>query len=132
MIEVERAAATGKLVDVTIERGQLVISPSRRTQFDDVEALKARLYAMLPGMRITDLLVEVAAWSVFADQFVHTRSGEAASDQSVLMGAILSDETNLGLGRVAESSRGLTLSRLRWTAEWHVRRDLCIGASGDR
>ncbi|MFX8457270.1 hypothetical protein ABTL49_19120, partial [Acinetobacter baumannii] len=53
MTEVERAAATGELVDVTIARGQLLISPIRRSPSDDAEALKARLYAMLPRVRIT-------------------------------------------------------------------------------
>ena len=128
MTEVERAAAAGELVDVTIERGQLLISSIRRSPSDDADALKARLYAMLPRVRITDLLVEVAAWSGFADRFVHARSGAPASDQSALMGAILADATNLGLGRMAESSRGLTLSRLRWTAEWHVRDETYLSA----
>jgi TnpA family transposase len=106
----------------------LLISPIRRSPSDDAEALKARLYAMLPRVRITDLLVEVAAWSGFADRFVHARSGEPASDPSALMGAILADATNLGLGRMAESSRGLTLARLRWTAEWHVRDETYLSA----
>lgn len=74
MTDVERAAAAGELVDVTIERGQLVISPIRRSPSDDAEALKSRLYAMLPRVRITDLLVEVAAWSGFADQRRRTGS----------------------------------------------------------
>lgn len=47
MTEVERAAATGELVDVTIERGQLLISPFRRTPSDDAEALKASDGAMV-------------------------------------------------------------------------------------
>ena len=128
MTEVERAAAAGGLVDVTIERGQLLISPIRRSPSDEAEALKSRLYAMLPRVRITDLLVEVAAWSGFADRFVHARSGVPASDPSALMGAILADATNLGLGRMAESSRGLTLPRLRWTAEWHVRDETYLSA----
>lgn len=128
MNEVERAAAAGKLVDVAITGGELTISPLRRSVPDEAEALKARLYAMLPRVRVTDLLVEVAAWSGFADQFVHARSGEAASDQSALMGTILADATNLGLGRMAESSRGLTLARLRWTAEWHVRDETYLSA----
>jgi len=76
MTEVERAAAAGGLVDVTIERGQLLISPIRRSPSDEAEALKSRLYAMLPRVRITDLLVEVAAWSGFADCFVHARSAD--------------------------------------------------------
>src|SRR3546814_17105677 len=111
MTGVERAAGAGEVVDVTIERGQLRISPIRRSPSDDADALKARLYAMLPRVRITDLLVEVAAWSGFADRFVHARSGASASDQSALMGAILADATNLGLGRMAESSRGLKIGR---------------------
>ncbi|HEU0043409.1 MAG TPA: Tn3 family transposase [Sphingomonas sp.] len=95
---------------------------------DAAEELKTRLYALLPRIRVTDLLVEVATWSGFADRFVHARSGEAASDQSALMGTILADATNLGLGRMAESSRGLTLARLRWTAEWHVRDETYLSA----
>lgn len=66
MTEVERATAAGELIDVTIERRQLLISPIRRSPSDDTEALKAWLYAMLPRVRITDLLVEVVAWSGFA------------------------------------------------------------------
>jgi len=128
MTAVERAAAADELVDVTIERGQLLISPIRRSPSDEAEAPKSRLYAMLPRVRITDLLVEVAAWSGFAGRFVHARSGAPASDQSALMGAILADATNLGLGRMAESSRGLTLPRLRWTAEWHVRDETYLSA----
>nr|WP_250635909.1 Tn3 family transposase [Sphingobium baderi] len=128
MNEVERAAAADALTDVTIERGQLLISPLRRIVPDDAETLKARLYAMLPRVRITDLLVEVAAWSGFSDRFIHARSGAPASDQSALMAAILADATNLGLGRMAESSRGLTLPRLRWRAEWHVRDETYLSA----
>lgn len=128
MDEVEQAAAAGELVDVAITGGELTISPLRRSVPDEAEALKARLYAMLPRVRVTDLLVEVAAWSGFADQFVHARGGEPASDLSALMGTILADATNLGLGRMAESSRGLTLARLRWTAEWHVRDETYLSA----
>jgi len=128
MTEAERGTAAGELVGVTIERGHLLISPIRRSPSNDAEALKARLYAMLPRVRITDLLAEVAAWSGFTDRFVHTRCGAPASDLSALMSAILADATNLGLGRMAENSRGLTLPRLRWTAEWHVRDEAYLSA----
>ena len=120
MGEVERAAAAGELVDVVIENGELTISPLRRAVPDEADDLKARLYALLPRVRITELLAEVAAWTGFAERFVHAQTGVAAVDQPALMGAILADATNLGLSRMAESSRGLTLARLRWTAEWHV------------
>ena len=128
MGEVEHAAAAGKLVDVVITGGGLTISPLRRSVPVEAEALKARLYALLPRVRITDLLVEVANWSGFADRFTHARGGDTATDQFALIGTILADATNLGLGRMAESSRGLTLARLRWTAEWHVRDETYLSA----
>lgn len=121
MSEVERAAAAGDLPDVVIEDGELTISPLRRAVPDEVESLKARLYALLPRVRITELLAEVAAWTGFAERFAHVRTGAPAADQPALMGAILADATNLGLSRMAESSRGLTHARLLWTAEWHIR-----------
>ena len=128
MSEVERAAAAGELIDVVIAGGELTVSPLRRSVPDEADELKARLYALLPRVRITDLLAEVDGWSGFCEQFVHARSGEPASDQSALMGAILADATNLGLSRMAESSRGLTLARLRWTAEWHIRDETYLSA----
>lgn len=128
MGEVERAAADGTLPDAAIEDGRLTISPLRRSTPDEAEELKARLYGLLPRIRITDLLAEVSAWTGFADRFVHARTGMAASDQPALMGAILADGTNLGLARMAESSRGLTHARLLWTAEWHIRDETYAGA----
>lgn len=121
MAEVERAAAAGILPDVVIEDGELTISPVRRTVPDEAEILKARLYTLLPRVRITELLAEVAAWTGFADRFVHVRTGAPAADQPALMGAVLADATNLGLSRMAESSRGLSHARLLWAAEWHLR-----------
>ena len=121
MGEVERAAAAGTLTDVAIDRGELTVSPLKRATPDEAEVLKARLYAMLPRVRVTELLAEVAGWTGFADRFTHVRTGEPAADRAALMGAVLADATNLGLSRMAESSRGLTHSRLLWTAEWHLR-----------
>lgn len=80
MREVEAAVAAGKLVDVVIEHGELTISPLRRSVPEEAEDLKARLYALLPRVRITELLAEVATWTGFADRFVHAQTGVSASD----------------------------------------------------
>ena len=44
------------------------------------EALAARLYAMLPRVRITDLMAEVAGWTLFPHCFTHLQTGIAAAD----------------------------------------------------
>ena len=62
------AKATGGLLpDVSLEKGVLKIAPIEKSTPPEAEALAARLYAMLPRIRVTDLLSEVAQWTLFTD-----------------------------------------------------------------
>jgi hypothetical protein len=126
---VELKAKGGLLPDVTLERGVLKITPIEKSTPPEAEALAARIYAMLPRIRVTDLLSEVAGWTLFTDCFTHLRTGETAADPRILMASLLADGLNLGLTRMAEACSIASLSQLAWTADWHIRgRDLCLGA----
>ena len=59
------SATAGRLPDVTMTKGVLKIAPIEKATPPEAEALAARLYAMLPRIRITDLLAEVAGWTGF-------------------------------------------------------------------
>jgi hypothetical protein len=50
-------AREGLLPDVTLDKGVLKITPIEKSTPPEAEALAERLYAMLPHIRITDLLV---------------------------------------------------------------------------
>jgi len=72
----------------TIDRlrpGADQIAPAKKNTPPKGEALAERLYAMLPCVRITDLLTDVAKWTLFPDCFAHLRTGEAAADSRILM-----------------------------------------------
>src|SRR5271166_1003412 len=118
---VELKAKGGLLPDVTLERGVLKITPIDKSTPPEAEALATRLYAMLPRIRITDLLSEVAGWTLFTDCFTHLRSGETAADPRVLMASLLADGLNLGLTRMAEACTIASLGQLAWVADWHIR-----------
>ncbi len=121
-------AASGELPEARLADGRLIVTPIRRATPEAAETLKRRLYAMLPRVRITELLGEVDTWTRFAERFTHLQTGLPAADKPALLGAILADGTNLGLARMAESSKGLTHARLVWTAEWHVREETYTAA----
>ena len=115
------SAKDGMLPDVTIDKGVLKIAPIEKSTPPEAEALAARLYAMLPRIRITDLLAEVAGWTLFPDCFTHLRTGETAADSRILMAGLLADGLNLGLTRMAEACSIASLGQLAWTADWHIR-----------
>ena len=78
---------------------------------------------MLPRIRITDLLAEVAGWTSLPNCFTHLRTGEPAADSRILMAGLLADGLNLGLTRMAEACSIASLCQLAWTADWHIREE---------
>ena len=123
LAEVNARAKDGLLPGVTITRGVLKVAPVEKSTPPAAEALAARLYAMLPRIRITDLLAEVARWTGFPGCFTHLRAGEAAADPRILMAGLLADGLNLGLTRMAEACSIGSLGQLAWTADWHIREE---------
>lgn len=120
---VDAQATAGRLPDVTVTNGVLKIAPIEKATPPEAEALAARLYAMLPRIRITDLLAEVAGWTGFPNCFTHLRTGEIAADSRVLMAGLLADGLNLGLTRMAEACSIASLGQLAWTSDWHIREE---------
>ena len=99
----------------------LKIAPIEKSTPLEAEALAARLYAMLPRVRVTDLLSEVARWTLFTDCFTHLRNGETVANPRILMAGLLADGLNLGLTRMAEACTIASLGQLAWIADWHIR-----------
>jgi TnpA family transposase len=120
---VNAQATAGRLPDVTVTNGVLKIASIEKATPPEAETLAAQLYAMLPRIRITDLLAEVASWTGFANCFTHLRTGEIAADSRTLMAGLLADGLNLGLTRMAKACSIASLGQLAWTSDWHIREE---------
>lgn len=121
--EVGNKAGQDLLPDVRLSGGTLKITPLEAVTPKEADRLADRVYALLPRVRITDLLDEVADWTGATECFTHLRTGLPADDRRVILTAVLADATNLGLTRMAEACCVASYKQLAWTAGWHVGED---------
>src|SRR3546814_9919674 len=78
---------------------------------------------MMPRIRITELLHEVAQETGFLAAFTNLPTGEPWPNEISLLATILADATNLCLSRMAAASQGVTRDQLLWTHDAYNRDD---------
>ncbi len=120
-LRVDRLAQADELPQAVVTDGRLKITPLDNQASNEAELLTRQAYALMPRIKITDLLTEVDGWCDFGRHFTHLRSGDAVSDRALLLTAILADVINLGLTRMADACPGVSLSTLSRIATWHIR-----------
>ena len=113
--------ARGKVEGVTFDNRKLSITPVRASNPDGVDGLASRIDALMPRVRITELLHEVAGDTGFASAFSNLRTHEQHDNPNALLAAVLADGSNLGLARMAEASQGVTADQLTWTQSAYTR-----------
>jgi TnpA family transposase len=111
------------LPDVTLADGELRIAPLHKNTPESAEAFAEKAYALIPHVKITELLAEVDQWTGLGDRFVHLRTQAPPKNRQALLTAVLADGINLGLTRMSEACHETTWRQLSWTADWHVREE---------
>lgn len=98
--------ARGRVEGVSMKDGRLSVAPVRATTPPQADALAGRMDALMPRVRVTELLHEVARETGFLSAFTNLRTQQPAENESALLAAILADATNLGLAPHGGSQRG--------------------------
>jgi len=116
-----RRLRRGQLEGVALRDGRLHVAPVKAGTPPEAEALAGAIDAMLPPVRITELLHEVSRRTGFSTAFTNLRTGETCDSENALLAAILADATNLGLTRMAAASPGVTRDQLISIADAYIR-----------
>ena len=109
------------LPDVRLHHGRLIITPLTTLVPPTADALVHDVAALLPLVKITELLVEMDELTGFSRHFTHLETNRPAQDRTALYAVLLADATNLGLEKMAQACPGYSFHRLAWVADWHVR-----------
>jgi len=123
LVKVNKLAAEDALPDAIITASRLKITPIKAIIPDNAKHFVNQATALLPRVKITELLLEVDQWTNFTQHFSHLKSGDCAEDKTLLLTAILADGINLGLSKMSESCPGITYAKLAWLQAWHIRDD---------
>jgi TnpA family transposase len=85
------------------------------------EQLDRAIDAVMPRIRITELLWDVGRHTGFLDAFTDLRSGRTNANPATVLASILAGATNLGLERMAQASKNVSHAQLSWASNWYLR-----------
>lgn len=113
------------LEGVNIDNGKLHVDRLEKDTPEDARNFSLSLYELLPRIKLTDLLMEVANWTKFHEQFVHASTNRPPNEEEmkVLMAAIMAMGTNIGLTKMAESTPDISYRQMANTTQWRLHED---------
>lgn len=114
-----------KLEGVSLEKGKLSIARLEKDVPEEAKKFSAGLYQMLPRIKLTDLLMDVAHITGFHEQFIHASNNRKPDKEEtvIIMAALLGMGMNIGLSKMAEATPDLTYKQLANVSQWRMHED---------
>ncbi|PMC34622.1 DDE transposase [Bacillus sp. UMB0899] len=119
------ASNSNKLDGVSLEKGKLSLARLEKDVPEEAKKFSASLYQMLPRVKLTDLLMDVAHITGFHEQFTHASNNRKPDKEEtiIIMAALLGMGMNIGLSKMAEATPGLTYKQLANVSQWRMYED---------
>ncbi|MGG0939810.1 Tn3 family transposase [Brevibacillus centrosporus] len=114
-----------ELDGVNLENGKLHIERLEKDVPDESRNFSLSLYELLPRIKLTDLLMEVANWTNFHEQFIHASSNRTPNEEetTIIMATIMAMGTNIGLTKMAEATPSISYRQMANAAQWRLYED---------
>lgn len=115
----------GDLEGVNVENGKLYIERFEKDTPEAARNFSLSLYELIPRIKLTDLLIEVANWTKFHEQFIHASTNRSPNEAEtkVIMATIMAMGTNIGLTKMAEATPDISYRQMANTAQWRLHED---------
>ncbi|UEP97671.1 Tn3 family transposase (plasmid) [Bacillus pacificus] len=119
------ATNSNKLDGVSLDKGKLSLARLEKDVPEEAKKFSASLYQMLPRIKLTDLLMDIAYITGFHEQFIHASNNRKPDKEEtiIIMAALLGMGMNIGLSKMAEATPGLTYKQLANVSQWRMYED---------
>lgn len=113
------------LEGISADKEKIRVDRLERDTPEEARSFSLALYDMLPRIKLTDLLIEVASWTEFDEQFIHgsTNRPPKGEEKAILMAALMAMGTNIGLTKMADATPDITYHQLANAAQWRLYED---------
>lgn len=114
-----------ELEGINLENGKLHINRLEKDVPTEARDFSVSLYELLPRIKLTDLLMDVARWTGFQEQFVHASTNRPPNEEEtrVVLATLMAMGTNVGLTKMAEATPGISYRQMANTAQWRLYED---------
>ena len=114
-----------KVESINIKKQKIHVERLQADTPEESRNFSLSLYKILPRVKLTDLLMEVAEWTGFEKSFVHASSNKSpkGEEKSVVMAALMAMGTNIGLTKMAESTPDISYRQMANVMQWRLHED---------
>lgn len=114
-----------KIDSINIKKQKIHVERLQADTPEESRNFSLSLYNMLPRVKLTDLLMEVAEWTGFEKSFVHASSNQSpkGEEKSVVMAALMAMGTNIGLTKMAEATPDISYRQMANVMQWRLHED---------
>ncbi len=119
-----------EMIGVSINHDRIRLERLEKDTPEEAKDFSLSLYGMIPRIKLTDLLMEVANWTNFDELFIHASTGRPpkGEEKAVLMAALMALGTNIGLSKMADATPDITYHQMANTAQWRLYDDAMLRA----
>lgn len=114
-----------KVESINIEKQKIHVERLQADTPEEARNFSLSLYNMLPRVKLTDLLMEVAEWTGFDESFVHASSNQPpkGEEKSIAMASLMAMGTNIGLTKMAEATPDISYRQMANVMQWRLHED---------
>lgn len=106
----------------SLVNGEIHMKRLEKNTPEEAKTYSKSIYELLPRIDIPTLLMEVANWTKFDEQFTHASTGKVPThnEKDILMATLIAMGTNIGLTKMANSTDGISYYQMANTAQWRL------------